>query len=217
MRRIAALLIFLILLVTPVFSDSLTYVYGSSLSSTEMGDSAKAGRMYLDESGNLIALRSVSNGLAVFDKIISRGPYKSGSTLTARGPLHEVMATGGLSNALAFYSISTPLYPLYPVIAAGADYTSSGISGVLVMAGIHVDVPLSGLWNSQFTLILNGKLTGWGVAGVRVTGSVEFACEYGFGYRHNLGAFCWGLGVSWLYTVAGGSRINPYLGLGVDI
>lgn len=225
MKKYCALGVFLFLFVLAVGASTTTFVYKGSISSTDMDSDVRTGQIYTDGSSNVLVVKAVHDGVAEFDKVISRGEYFSGNSLTRRGSLHSIGLYSGLYHSLAGYSLSCFMYPFYPVVMGGVGYNlvsafkggSFSVSDGLALAGVGVSFPLARLWNTKNTLIENGKITAWCAAGVSISSSVTFACSYGFSYRHNLGTFHWDLGAMWLYRNGGSNRISPYLGAGVDI
>ena len=220
LKKLSVSVLLLFVLIAGAFSASITYVYGNSISSVDVQGDYKVGQIFTDSSSNVLVLKRFyqkdEGPVAVFDKLISRAPYKRDDVLSPRGALNSFGAIGGLSHSLAWWSMTTPLYPLAPVVMAGASYGPDSGVGVLVLAGAKVNVPIARLWDSQHTLIVNGKLSGWGAAGASISSSVTFACSFGFSYRHNLGSFFWELGASWLWVLDRTKILSPYLGLGVD-
>ncbi len=235
MRRLLALVALLVIAVLSLGASSITFVYGSNISSIDMDEDVANGQIFTDGSGNVIAVKAVHRNVPYgakdpgtvveFDKLISRGPYETGSTLTRRGPLHSIGAFIGMYHFLAGYSFSCGLYPVYPIVMGGVGYDlgsvfsggSFSFNGALVMAGIGVTFPIARLWDSTNTFIQNGKLTSWCAAGVCFGNTVTFASSYGFAYRHCLGTFHWDLGASWMYRTGSDNLISPYLGAGVYI
>ena len=130
--------------------------------------------------------------------------------------MNSIGIMGSLGYALASWSMTTGLYPLQPLAMAGVTYGQDSDVGILALAGAKVNVPLARLWDVKNTFIVNGKISGWGAAGVCVSSSVTFACSFGFSYRHNAGAFCWELGATWLSVLGKERTLSPYLGIGVD-
>ena len=202
------------------FCASITYVYGNNISSLDVESDYKVGQLFTDSNSNTLAIKrfyQTDDGrVAVFDKLISRGPYKRNDVLSPRGAMNSFGAIGAMSHSLAWWSMTTPIYPLSPLVMAGACYGPDSGVGVLALAGAKVNIPIARLWDAQNTLIVNGKLSGWGAAGVSISSSVTFACSFGFSYRHNLGSFFWELGASWLWIPDRTRTLSPYLGLGVD-
>ena len=235
MRRIATLVAILVFSAFCVNAATMTFVYGSSISSIDMGSDARTGQIYTDQSGNVVAVKAIHENVELgggktgkvveFDKLISRGDYVTGSKLERRGMMSSLSVYGGLYHSMASCSITCPIYPFHPVLMAGVDYDlvsamkrgSFTVSEALALAGIGVSFPIARLWDSGFTLIENGKVTAWCAAGVGISDSVTFALSYGFSYRHNVGSFHWELGGMWLYRIGGSNLISPYLGFGVDI
>ncbi len=220
LKRLFLLTLLLFVLIGSAFCASITYVYGNSISSTDVGDDYRKGQIFTDSSSNVLVLKRFyqkpEGPVAVFDKLISRGSYERNDVLNPRGALNSVGVMGSLGYALASWSMTTALYPLQPLVMAGVTYGQDSDIGVLALAGAKVNVPLARLWDAKNTFIVNGKLSGWGAAGVSVSSSVTFACCFGFSYRHNAGAFFWELGGTWLSVLGKDRTMSPYLGFGVD-
>ena len=217
MRRLFAVLTILILICSSLHAGTISYVYGNNISSVEMEDGVSRGQVYTDNQDNLLIVRKVRDNVVMFDKLISRAPYQRDSDLTRRRPLSTITLMGGMNHALASYSITTPIYPLSPVVMGGLSYGQKKGVRALALAGLEVTVPLARLWDSSNTFIQNGKLASWCAAGVSIGNSVTFASTYGFAYRHSLGTFHWDLGVSWMYRTGSSNLVSPYLGAGVYI
>ena len=180
-----------------------------------MGDGVSKGQVYTDEQGNTLIVRKVRDNVVMFDKLISKATYQRESELSKRGPLSTITAMGGINHALASYSITTPIYPFSPVVMGGVSYHKKDICA-LALAGIDVTVPLARLWDTSNTFIQNGKLVGWGTAGISIAKTgVTFASSYGFCYRHNIGSFCWNAGFSWLFIQDKYSVWTPFAGVGI--
>ena len=216
MRRIISALIILILFCSSLYAGSISYVYGNNISSVTMGDGVSRGQVYTDEQGNILIVRKVRENVVMFDKLISKATYQRDSELTKRGPLNTISVMGGINHALASYSITTPIYPFSPVVMGGLSYGQKKGVRALVLAGIDVTVPLARLWDTSNTFIQNGKLVGWGTAGISIVRTgVTFASSYGFCYRHNIGSFCWNAGFSWLFVQDKYSIWTPFAGVGI--
>ena len=220
LKKLVFSVLLLFVLITGAFSASITYVYGNNISSLAAGSDNKVGQVFTDSGSNVLVLKRFyqkdEGPVAVFDKLITRSPYKRDDVLSPRGALNSFGVIGSMSHSLAWWSMTTPVYPLSPLVMAGASYGPDFGVGALVLAGAKVNVPIARLWDTQNTFIVNGKLSGWGAAGVSITTSVTFACSFGFSYRQNLGSFFWELGASWLWVLDGARTLSPYLGLGVD-
>ncbi len=217
MKKVLAALILCLVAVSGVFSDSLVYVYGNSISSNDFTAAPKRGQVFVDDSSNVIVVNSVRDDVVIFDKLISRKDYQRNSSLTPRGPLNSFNVFGSLGYAFASYSITTPIYPFNPVVLVGASYDKALGTSVVALAGLEVMVPVARLWDSQNTFIENGKLVGWGAVGASVSSAVTFASGYGFSYRHNIGNFNWELGAAWLLFNRVGRVVSPYLGVGLSL
>ena len=216
MRKLLSALIILVLFCSCIHAGKISYVYGNNISSVEMEEGASRGKVYKDDKDNILIVRKVRENVVMFDKLISRSPYQRDSGLTKRGPLSTITAMGGINHALASYSITTPLYPISPVVMGGVSYGKKAPHGGLVLGGVEVTVPLARLWDTSGTLIQNGKLVGWGSAGINIDNSgVTFASAFGFCYRHNIGSFCWNAGFSWLVVLDNYSMWTPFAGVGV--
>ncbi len=216
MRRIISALIILILICSSLYAGSISYVYGNNISSVTMGDGVSRGQVYTDEQGNILIVRKVRDNVVMFDKLISKATYQRDSELTKRGPLNTITVMGGINHTLASYSITTPIYPFSPVVMGGLSYGQKKGVRALVLAGIDVTVPLARLWDTSSTFIQNGKLVGWGTAGISIVRTgVTFASSYGFCYRHNIGSFCWNAGFSWLFVQDKYSIWTPFAGVGI--
>ena len=214
MRRISVALLFCLVLCCTLYAGTVGYVYGNNVSSADMGDVAR-GQVFTDPDGNILIARKTAGDIVMFDRLVSVGEIRKGSSLEERGPLFTVTAWGGLNHALASFGMTTPLYPFSPVVMAGVTYGRETGTLALVLAGAEVAVPLARLWDSGSTLVRNGKFTGTGAVGVAIGSSVLFASCYSFGYRHNIGTFCWEAGASWLRASDSISLWTPYAGIGV--
>ena len=217
MKKVLAALILCLVLVLSVFADSLVYVYGNSISSNDFTATPKRGQVFVDESSNVIIVKSVRDDIIVFDKLVSREDYQRNSSLSPRGPLNSLNIIGSLGYSFVSYSITSPIYPFCPVVMVGASYGNTlGIS-VVALAGLDVMVPIARLWDSENTFIENGKLVGWGAVGASISSAVTFASGYGFSYRHNIGNFNWEVGAAWLLLSGKGSEFSPYIGVGLSL
>ena len=213
-RRTAAVLLFCLVLCCSLYAGTVTYVYGNNVSSADMAGE-KRGQVYTDPDGNILITRKTAGDIVMFDRLVSKTGIQRGSELTKRGPFSTVTAWGGLNHALASFTITTPLYPFNPVVMAGLTYGKETGTMALVLAGAEVMVPLARLWDSSASLIRNGKFTGSGAIGAAFGSSTMFASCYSFGYRHNIGSFCWAAGFSWLRISDYINVWTPYAGVGV--
>ncbi len=216
MKKILCLVATVVLVLFCAGAQSITYVYGNSISSLDFETLPRRGQIFVDEGMNVLAVKAIREDVVVFDKLISRTDYERGSVLTERNALNSLSIIGSLNHSLVGYGITTPLYPLSALVLAGASYGNALGFNALALVGGKVNVCLANLWDTGNTFIENGKLSGWAAAGIGVGSSVTFACCYGFSYRHNLDSFCWEVGVDGLSLVGIGTEWSPYIGLGVD-
>ena len=220
MKKTILLLLMLLVSGLFVFAASITYVYGNNISSVDTESTFKRGQVFTDSSSNVLVLKRFyqkpEGPVAVFDKLISRAPYQRGDVLNPRDAVNSIGVLGSMSHALASWSMTSGLYPLQPLVMAGVTYGLDYGIGILALAGAKVNVPLARLWDAKNTFIVNGKLSGWGAAGICSGSSVTFACSFGFSYRHNVGSFNWEVGATWLSALGRGRTLSPYLGFGVD-
>lgn len=220
LKKLVVSVLLLFVSVAGAFCASITYVYGNNISSLDVESDYKVGQLFTDSSSNVLVIKRFyqkdDGRVAVFDKLISRSPYQRNDVLSPRGAMNSFGVIGSLSHSLAWWSMTTPIYPLSPLVMAGSSYGADAGVGALVLAGAKVNIPIARLWDTQNTMIVNGKLSGWGAAGVSASSSVTFACSFGFSYRHNIGSFFWELGASWLWIPDRTRTLSPYLGLGVD-
>ena len=157
MKKYCALGVFLFLFVLAVGASTTTFVYKGSISSTDMDSDVRTGQVYTDGSSNVLVVKAVHDGVAEFDKVISRGEYFSGNSLTRRGNRHSIGLYSGLYHSLAGYSISSFMYPFYPVVMGGFGYNlvsafkggSFSVSDGLALAGVGVSFPLARLWSAK--------------------------------------------------------------------
>ena len=206
----------LLLVLVPVCANSITYIYGNSISSVDFDEIPKRGTVFTDGNSNLLIVKAIYDDVIVFDKLISVAPYEKDSVLTERSALNSIRLYGGLGHSLVSYSLTTPFYPFAPVAAVGMSYGKRFGARALILAGARVDASLANLWDSTNTFIENGRITGWASAGMSIGSSVTFAASYGFSYRHNLESFDWELGFSWLAIPGVAVAGSPYIGIGVD-
>ena len=213
-RRFTVAVLFCLVLCCSLYAGTVGYVYGNNVSSADMAGVPR-GQVYTDADGNILITRKTAGDIVMFDRLVSKTAVQKGSELTQRGPFFTVTAWGGLNHALASVSMTTVLYPFSPIVMAGVTYGKEAGTMALVLAGAEVAVPLARLWDSAMTLVRNGKFTGSGAVGVGIGSATKFASFYSFGYRHNIGTFCWEAGFSWLRVSDTISLWTPYAGVGV--
>ena len=230
------LFVFLLLLLSfsAVYADTAQFIYRNFVSSSDFDVLPKPGRVYYDENGNVFIVRKILESVkdresgekehvVVFDKhYVGESGLKLGSQLSGKFALFRINVMGSLKCTLADFSFTTVTYPFEPLVMAGISYGDGQAAHLLIMAGTRITVPLSNLYSSEtFTLIEDGRLEGFLAAGVRIggnsySGNVKFACTYGFGYKHNLGIFNWGVHAVWLSGSWGLGSITPGISVGVN-
>ena len=213
-RRIVVSLLSCLVLCCSLYAGTVGYVYGNNISSADMAGVAR-GHVYTDSDGNILITRKTAGEIVMFDILVSRTGIQKGSELTGRSSFKTLSAWGGLNHTVASFSMTTGLYPFNPIVMVGVTYGNETGTMALILAGAEVVVPLARLWDSSNTLIRNGKFTGSGAVGVGMGSSTMFASNYCFGYRHNIGTFCWEAGFSWLRLSDSISVWTPYAGIGV--
>ena len=220
MKKTFVLLLMLLVSSLLVFAASITYVYGNNISSVDTEETFGRGQVFTDSNSNVLVLRRFyqkpEGPVAVFDKLISRASYVRNDALKPRGAMQSIGVAGSLDHALVSWSMTTGLYPLEPLAMAGVSYAKDSQIGILALAGTKVNIPLARLWDVRNSFIVNGKISGWGAAGIEIGSSVTFACSFGFSYRQNVGAFCWEVGASWLSVLGKAKTLSPFVGIGVD-
>ena len=216
LKKTLSLILILCAVIVPVLANSITYIYGNSISSSDFEVIPKRGQVYTDGNSNLLIVKAIYDDVISFDKLISVAPYERNSVLTERSALNSISLYGGLGHSIVSYSLTTPFYPFEPLAAAGISYGKDFGVRALVMAGARANAVLANLWDTSNTFIENGKISGWGAAGISIGSSVTFAASYGFSYRHNIGFFNWELGWFWLALPSVAVKGSPYLGIGMD-
>ena len=192
-------------------------MYGNSISSDDFEDIPAKGQIYTDENGNVLAVRNVYGNVVAFDKLISRNDYTVGSALNERACLKSIGVHASLYNAFVDFSVSTTLYPFYPIAMVGVDYRNPSQLAFLALAGIGTSANLASLWDLGITFIENGKIKAWCALGAEIGTSISFACSYGVTYSHNIGSFRWEVGVCDLCAIGRADELSACLGLGVDL
>lgn len=207
MKRILVLVL-LTLLIFPVFSDSIGYVYEDNYASFDITN-ARKGSVYRTEDKSIFCVKKVDdNGLVHFEKLISKGHTSVGDSLSKRAALVSISLRGTMEHASLGIRMTGAMYPFSPEVAVAVDYRN-GLDLVL-LAGLDTRVVLSRLW-------MNASLQGWCLLGASITGKLDFAVSYGAAYSHNIGALRLELGLSILDYVSKPGSTALCLGLGVDI
>ncbi len=220
-KRLALLVLILASSLSLVWSTtapkaSINYVYGNSVASDTFEELPKVGTIFTDDKNNVLIVRDSNENVVVFDKISTRSTVEVGSTLTEKGLQKLLFLRASMNHAEVGYSMSTLLYPLKPLALSGVAYSKT-FDGVYFTLGFESDVVLSKLWDSNFTLIEDGGITGWCTAGVLVKKGVTFACLYGLSYRHYIGTLRWELGYESLHASQELKYSSAFLGVGISL
>lgn len=218
-KRLTLLVLVLISVLSFTWGASISFIYGNTVSSVDFDELPKVGTKFKDENNNILIVSSSSEKVVVFDKISTRSTMEVGSKLSSYGHQNLLFLRGSLNHASLGWSISTVLYPLKPLVLAGAAYSfkAKTFNGIYVTAGFESDIVLSKLWNTNFTLIEDGGITGWCTAGALFNNSVSFISCFGLSYRHFIGSFRWELGFSWIEVPNKLRFYSPFVGVGVSL
>ncbi len=218
-RRLAVLVLILVSVVALAYSASVGFVYGNSVSSVDFSELPKVGRVFKDEANNVLIVNSSTEKVVVFDKISTHSPIEVGSKLSYAGPQNLLFLRASLNQTSLGWSISTVLYPLKPLVLTGVAYSfrTKTFDGGYITAGFESDVPLSKLWDTGFTLIEEGGITGWVTAGILIKNKVSFVSNYGLSYRHFVGSFRWEIGFSCIESPNNLKYSSTFLGVGVSL
>ena len=186
------LLISVALCLCPVWSQSVEYIYRNTVSSTDL-ENPERGMVYVTDNGSIFIVQSVSSGAAMLDKIYTKGVVEKGTELHNRALMTTVSASVSMNRAMAAASVTTALYPVQPSVAGGYYYK---LKKPFAMAGFTIDIPLSKVFSTSFTLLEDASLGGFAYVGAIIRKPLSFAAIYGGGYRHNIGRFVWGVDYS---------------------
>ena len=217
-KRLAVLVLILSFALSFVWSASVSFVYGNTVSSIDFEEFPKVGTVFKDEKNNVLIVNSSSEKAVVFDKISTRSTVEVGSELTNCSSQQLVFLRTSMNHTSIGYSRSTAFYPLRPVVLAGFAYslTSKSYDGLYLTAGLESDVVLSKLWDTSFTLIEDGGVIGWCTAGILVKNGVSFVGSYGLAYRHYIGDIRWEAGYQWLQS-SDLKYSSGFLGVGMSL
>ncbi len=231
-KKTFAILLFILISLSCAWCASIGYVYKNQVSSIDFEVPPKAGTIFKDSKNNVLIVANSSENVVVFDRLSTNSKVEIGDNLKEKGRMHTIFARASFVNTSIVsvgYSVSTALYPIRPVLLCGFTFkpllslgsfgsttasTSSSTTKVFVTAGFETSFLFSTLWDTSFTLVEDGGINGWCTAGVFVYPNVEFACSYGFSYRHYIGSFQWEVGLSWLRSVSL-KYYTSFVGVGV--
>ena len=218
-KRLAVVILILVISLSFVWSASISYVYGNTVASVDFENLPKVGTIFKDDKNNVLIVSHSNEKAVVFEKISTHSQLEVGSPLTEKGRQQLLFLRASLNHTSLGYSLSTSLYPLRPLVLTGVAYSlkNKTYDGFYFTLGFESDIVLSKLWDTQFTLIEDGGFTGWFSAGILVKTSVYFVSSYGLSYRHYLGPFRWEVGMSFLQGSYGFKYSSTFLGLGVSL
>ncbi len=191
MKKLLVILI-ITLCFSPLWAQSIEYIYRNTVSSTDL-ENPERGMVYITDDNSIYIVQSVNGNAAMLDKVYTKGVPQIGTELHNRPLLITVCASASLYRAMASVSATSPLYPVQPSVAAGYYYK---IKKPFAMAGFTLDVPLSKVFSTSFTLLEDASIGGFAYLGAIMRKPLCFASIYGGGYRHNIGRFVWGVDYS---------------------
>jgi len=191
------LVVLFFLALFPLAAGTITYVYRGSLSSIDL-ENPKRGNVYTSENGNIFTVSKVHNGAAMLDRIYTKTAPRKGDVITRRGPLHTLEAVTTVKDAGVRYSISSFLYPFRPVAEGGYSFY---FKVPYVMGGLAIDLPLSKLVRSGFTIFEDASVQAHVTAGVLFTKTNCFAVRWGISYKLAINKFILSAGFSRSYFV----------------
>ncbi len=191
MKKLLVILI-ITLCFCPLWAQSIEYIYRNTVSSTDL-ENPERGMVYVTDDNSIYIVQSVNGNAAMLDKVYTKGVPEIGTPLYNRPLLITVCASASMSRAMAEVSVTSPLYPIQPSLAAGYYYK---LKNPFAMAGFSLDIPLSKVFSTSFTLLEDASIGGFAYLGAIIRRPLCFASIYGGGYRHSIGRFVWGVDYS---------------------
>lgn len=218
-KRLAVLVLLLVSILSFAWSASVSFVYGNVVSSVDFQELPKVGMQFKDENNNILIVSKSNENVVVFDRISTRSNVEVGSKLTHHGNQNLLFLRASLNHVSLGWSVSTVLYPLKPLVLIGVAFSfkSKSYEGVYLTAGFESDVVLSKLWDTHFTLIEDGGVTGWCTAGILLNKKVYFVSCYGLSYRHFINSFRWELGLSCIQVPNNLKHYSSFVGFGLSL
>ena len=196
------------------FADSISYVYGTSISSLDT-ESPSKGSCYTDNKNNIYRVSNTRYGVTEFEIVTTRGPVEKGSELIKRRPLIFTGLTAGIKKFSLNADITAFIHPLSFMIDSDVSFN---LDSIAVFAGIRANVPLSVVTSAESTFIEDGSLYAYALFGSEVKNNLSFMTKWGLGYRHIIKRFFWSLGYDETLNVSAGKKISDFaLSLGVMI
>lgn len=179
MKKVLTVLLVLAASAVFVFAAQIDYIYNNSVSSDSFDINPVRGDLFTDEDGNTFAVKSVKGDIVVFDGIHVINKVSRGSELTKTRPVIKARATVSLKTIGVDFSMVLPyVYPLEPFIDVSYEFGKV----ISAMVGFKITCPLTNLSNSQFFLLKNGSISGYGAVGLNGLG--YFGVSGGFEYNY---------------------------------
>lgn len=191
MRKLLVLII-IVLCICPLWAQSIEYIYRNTVSSTDL-ENPERGMVYVTDDNSIYIVQSVNGNAAMLDKVYTKGVPEIGTPLYNRPLLATVSVSASMNRAMAEVSVTSPLYPVQPAVAAGYYYK---LKNPFAMAGFSLGIPLSKVFSTSFTLLEDASIYGFAYLGAIIRKPLCFASIYGGGYSHSIGRFVWGVNYS---------------------
>lgn len=201
-KRIAFTLFFLLVLF-PLCASSIQYSYKGLLSSTDL-EKPSRGTVYTDEKGSIYIVSRTYKDASILEGIYTYGVPETGTVLTKRSSLKMIDAVTNLNDIGVRFSFTCSLYPFRPVFEAGFSVKRKA---PYAMAGLAVEVPLSKVFRSNFTLFEDGSVQAHVLAGVEFSSKLRNHLRWGISYRYGIGKVVLGVGYSDGLMVTAGVRL----------
>ena len=200
-RGILSLLFLFVLF--PLCASSIQYSYRGVLSSTDLEDPSK-GTVYTDANGSIYIVSRTYKDVSILERIYTYGVPDVGTPLTRRSSLKMLDAVTNLNDVGVRFSFTGCLYPFRPVVEAGYCIKRKA---PYVMAGLAVEIPLSKVFRSDFTLFEDGSVQAHVLAGAEFSGRLSSHLRWGISYRYGIGKFVVGIGYSGGLMISSGVRL----------
>lgn len=184
------LILFLAVAVLPLYAESIQYVYGNSLSGTDL-ENPRTGKVYTDGNRSLFIVSSVHDSVSVLDRIYTASAVAAGTTVYPRPAVRTIELQTNLREAGVRFSLTTPLYPLRGALEAGYSLNSKA---PYLAGGICVDFPLSRISGTSFLLVEDGSIEGSFIAGAVFSNPVQAYIKWTVSYKLGIGKLVVGAG-----------------------
>jgi len=201
-RRVILSVFFLIILF-PLGASTIQYSYRGLLSSTDLEDPSR-GTVYKDDKGSIYIVSRTHKEASILERIYTYGLPSAGTPLTRRSALKMVDVVSNLKDVGARFSFTCSLYPFRPAIEAGF---SLRYKKPYVMAGLAVEIPLSKVFRSDFTLVEDGSIQCHVLGGILISNTVRSHLSWGICYRYGIGKVVIGAGYCDGFMFSAGVRL----------